>query len=300
MCIRDSSGVQRWKAFEDVNADFLETLRGMTTLRTFGAIGAHRQRFSGRVWELVELTVRQLRLSLLELGITTGMIELGRLAAVLIAVHGAATGHLVGREVFVVLLPPGECFRPVVDLGGAWHAGYLGLTAEPGITQVMELPPAPAQARPGPRQEPVTGPATVRLHGVSFRYAGRPADVLDDLDAELPAGALVAIVGRSGSGKSTLADLLVRHLDPDRGVVELGGVPLSQLSPHALVASTALVRQDTYLFPGSLADNIALEHLGHLDHLDPDSQASPAVDPRQGRAASAAQAAGIDLSLIHI
>lgn len=259
-----SSGVERWTAFEGVSTDLLETLRGMSTLRTLAAIDRAERSFSTRITALTDLTVRQLRISLLELGVTSAAVQLGSVVAVLVAIHGAATGALVGRETFFVLLLTAECFRPVVDLGGAWHAGYLGLTAEPGLTRVLSLPQAPAHRDPGADDEPFRAAPAVRLSEVSFRYPSRPEQVLDRLDLEIPAGSVVAVVGRSGSGKSTLADLLVRNLEPDTGTISLidpspgRGRALADIAPETLAAATSLVRQDSYLFPGTIAENVAL------------------------------------------
>ena len=77
---------------------------------------------------------------------------------------------------------------------------------------------------------PPGGAGRLRLRRVSVHAAGRA--VLQDVDLDLPAGALVAVIGRSGSGKSTVAALAGRLLDPDRGEVTLDGVPLRDLS-HA-------------------------------------------------------------------
>lgn len=63
------------------------------------------------------------------------------------------------------------------------------------------------------------GPARIRINGLEFRYAGGSAPALRDIDLDLPARGLTALVGPSGSGKTTLTRLLMRHADPQRGAV---------------------------------------------------------------------------------
>jgi ATP-binding cassette subfamily C protein CydCD len=107
---------------------------------------------------------------------------------------------------------------------------------------------------PGP--EPVD--AGVAFEGITFSYPGarRPAHV--DLSFNVRPGERVAIVGPSGSGKSTIARLLLRFHDPDRGRVAIGGRDLRELSLEQIRSRVALVSQDTWLFHGTVEDNIRM------------------------------------------
>jgi ABC-type multidrug transport system fused ATPase/permease subunit len=86
--------------------------------------------------------------------------------------------------------------------------------------------------------------------------------VLDDVAFEVPAGATVAVVGPSGSGKTTLVSLLVRFVDPDRGAVRIGGRDLRELPVQQVRAMIALVAQDTYLFSGTVRENLLVARAG--------------------------------------
>jgi ATP-binding cassette subfamily B protein/subfamily B ATP-binding cassette protein MsbA len=118
--------------------------------------------------------------------------------------------------------------------------------------------------------ELVDGPGAVRLDGVAghvvlegvwFGYEpGRP--VLRGVSLEARPGEVVAVVGATGAGKSTLASLVPRFFDPDRGRVLLDGRDLRQLRLEQVRASVGLVLQESFLFPFSIAENIAFGRPG--------------------------------------
>jgi ABC-type multidrug transport system fused ATPase/permease subunit len=95
----------------------------------------------------------------------------------------------------------------------------------------------------------------LHLEAVRFGF-GRGAEGLNEINVDIPAGQLVAIVGASGSGKSTIADLLSRQLDPDEGRILLDGVDLRELSLSDVRQHVAVVEQDPYIFHVSVADNV--------------------------------------------
>ena len=109
--------------------------------------------------------------------------------------------------------------------------------------------------------QPVALPVPVRgevvFDGVRFSYSG-PESVLPQLDLAVPAGQTVALVGPTGAGKSTVAKLLARFYDPVSGAVRLDGVDLRSVADADLRRAVVMVTQESFLFSGSVADNIAL------------------------------------------
>jgi len=105
-----------------------------------------------------------------------------------------------------------------------------------------------------PRDEPY---GKITFKKVMFNYPSRPeVNVLSDLDLEVAAGKVTAVVGASGSGKSTLALLFLALYKADGGQVLLDDTPVQDLDPRWLRAHVGLVPQDTALFSGSVRDNI--------------------------------------------
>jgi len=97
----------------------------------------------------------------------------------------------------------------------------------------------------------------IRFEDISFRYPTRPdAPIFDNVNLDIPAGSILAVVGSSGSGKSTLASLLVRYYDPTSGVITIDGMNISQLDPHWLRQQIGTVSQEPILFSCSIKENI--------------------------------------------
>jgi ATP-binding cassette subfamily B protein len=113
-----------------------------------------------------------------------------------------------------------------------------------------------AGAAPPPAGEVRAG-RTVSFSGVSFSYAGGET-VLPEFDLTIPAGQTVALVGQTGAGKSTLVKLLARFYDPTGGTIRLDGVCLRDLADAQLRQSVVMVTQESYLFGGSIGDNIRI------------------------------------------
>jgi ATP-binding cassette subfamily B protein len=95
------------------------------------------------------------------------------------------------------------------------------------------------------------------FHHVRFGY-NSSSIVLPNLDLHIPAGQTIALVGTTGAGKSTLAKLVARFYDPVEGSVELDGINLTQIANKDLRRTIVMVTQESYLFSGSVADNIGL------------------------------------------
>ena len=111
-----------------------------------------------------------------------------------------------------------------------------------------------------PEQHHLTDPLTgdIRLQQVSFRYAPQQALTIDNLNLHIPAGKMVAFVGRSGSGKSTLTRLIQKLYLPEQGQVLLDGIDLATVDATSLRQRMSIVLQENYLFNRSVRDNIAL------------------------------------------
>jgi ATP-binding cassette subfamily B protein len=131
------------------------------------------------------------------------------------------------------------------------------------ISGLLEERPAVGDpASPAPLPVPVRG--EVVFDQVRFSYGG--PEVLPPLDLVIPAGQTVALVGATGAGKSTVAKLLARFYDPVAGTVRLDGVDLRSVADANLRRAVVMVTQESFLFSGSVADNIALGCVASSGH----------------------------------
>jgi ATP-binding cassette subfamily B protein/subfamily B ATP-binding cassette protein MsbA len=133
--------------------------------------------------------------------------------------------------------------------------------AEPLITFVKQSAEVPESERPVTLLE-VRG--EIEFRGVSFSYPSRP-NVINQLSLHVKPGQKIALIGTSGGGKSTALKLIARFYDPQEGEVLLDGVSVKQLSFAQLRSSIGYVFQETYLFGGSVKDNICFGLPGASD-----------------------------------
>lgn len=257
------TGRHRWESYLAIAADYLEAVQGLPTLRAFGAAGRRRDGLQRRSDALYRDTMGELRVSLVENGISAALVVGGTAGAVAVTAWGLwggttpATGPGGIAVMVLVLMVAAECFRPVRDLTAAWHAGYLGLTAVDGLDAVLSATPAVPDTGTATRPEPDRPPA-IELVGAGVRYPGSDRWALQGVDLSVPAGSMLAVVGASGAGKSTLARLLARALDPTAGAVRFDGIDLTRLPLAQIRATVATVEQDPFLFSGTVLDNLRL------------------------------------------
>lgn len=237
-----------------------ELVRGVEIVHSFGVAGIVRDRANtaiGRVRSALQSTQYPLHSN-------TSLGELaGSVVTVIVIVGGAflgATGGLWGTapspgHVVAFLFLTTFFVRPmqfaVTNLGEAQSA-VAGLRRS---FELFERPVEYEDAHAG-RDVP-DGPLDLRVHGVGFHYADGTR-ALRGIDLEIPFGQFVAIVGPTGSGKSTLGRLLTRRLHPTEGTIALGGVDLAELSAASLAGRLAVVPQSSFLFEGSLRENLRL------------------------------------------
>jgi ATP-binding cassette subfamily C protein len=100
----------------------------------------------------------------------------------------------------------------------------------------------------------------LRVRGLTFAYGPHAAPVVDGFELDLNYGDHLAIVGPSGAGKSTLAGLLVGLTQPQRGTIHLGSTPLAAIPPARLRRTFAFVPQESYVFTGTLRENLTYLH----------------------------------------
>ncbi|MFD1830876.1 ABC transporter ATP-binding protein/permease [Streptomyces desertarenae] len=248
-------GTEHWDTYEALGADYLEALQGMPALRAAGAVGRVRARLERRSAALHRATVAKLRVSLVDTALTDLAVQGGTVAAALLACASAASGRTTATGTYLVLLLASECFRPVRDLAREWHAGYLGVSAADGIAALRTARPPVAGGSHAPAWP---GPPEIRFEDVHLTHPGAARPALRGVTFTAEAGRTTAVVGPSGAGKSTLLALLLRHRDPDRGRITLDGVPTTDHALEALRRGIAVVSQETYLFPASVAENLRL------------------------------------------
>lgn len=245
-------GLDHWDSYEALGGDLLESLRGMATLRLLGDVAGTRARLEERSEALRRATERVMRTSLVTTAVTDLAVQAGYVAAVFVAVVDTMTGTPPRVEIYAILLFSSEAFRPVRELSRHWHAGFLGLTAVPGLAALGAFGTADDAAATVHHPVATSSEGRVlQVSGLTYRYPEAEHDILHDVDLRVEAGVVHAIIGASGSGKSTLFDLLLGFLTPSAGTIELDGRPLR-------TGDIAVVSQRPVLFAGTVRENVDL------------------------------------------
>jgi len=253
---RSSHG--RQGALKSFGSEFLDGVQGLPTLKAFGQSGAYGRRLADRARELCDSSLRVISIGVMTRGITDCGVAVGAAAALSLAAWRVSHGLMSIQALLIVLMAGTEVFRPLRDLRMVLHQGILGQSAAVGINALFAAQPlVPAQSIDRRR---TSGPLlpTIAFEDVYFAYPGGRGAAHDGLSFTVAAGEKIGIVGPSGSGKSSIARLLLRLFDPQRGTVRIGGYDLKTLDPEALGRMIAVVHQDTYLFYGTVEENLRL------------------------------------------
>ncbi|MNO73472.1 putative ABC transporter ATP-binding protein [compost metagenome] len=182
----------------------------------------------------------------------------------LLAIRGAIT---VG--VIIVFVEYTRQFtRPLNDLANQWNTL---LSAVAGAERVFEVLDEETEAKDeGAATSLVNVEGAVKFEKVSFSYDGG-ANTLHDISFEAKPGEMIALVGPTGAGKTTLIGLLSRFYDPNQGKITLDGIDVTSIRRESLRSHMAFVLQDSFLFKGSIRDNI---RYGRLDASDEEVEAA--------------------------
>jgi ATP-binding cassette subfamily C protein CydCD len=266
----------RQHAYARYAAEFLDAIQGLATLKAFGQSAARATRLETEGRALARHTMGVLGTNTLARGITDTGVAVGAAAALAVGAWRVQAGLMDLPGLLVILMLGVEVFRPLRELRVLLHQGMLGRSAAQGILALLAAAPPIRDEKRGADGGPAP-PPTVAFGSVTFAYPGGRGPALDGLSFAVRAGERVAIVGASGAGKSTVTRLLLRFHDPARGVVRVGGQDVRELSLDQLRRRLAVVNQDTYLFHGTVEDNL---RMGKPD-------ATPAEIEAAARAASA-------------
>ncbi|HEX9418373.1 MAG TPA: thiol reductant ABC exporter subunit CydC [Methylomirabilota bacterium] len=247
----------RQKAYSAFGAEFLDSVQGLATLKAFGQSSARGRLLEEKGHALFHSTMGVLGANTFARGITDTGMAVGAAAALGLGAWRVQAGEMSLGALLVVLMLGIEVFRPLRELRVVLHQGMLGISAAGGIIEILEAEPLVRDSE-RPLLDTTALAPTVTFEGVTFSYPGGRHAAHDDLSFEVKAGERVGIVGPSGAGKSTVARLLLRFYDPERGRVMMGGCDLRDLTLDQLRGLIAVVSQDTYLFHGTVAENLRM------------------------------------------
>jgi ATP-binding cassette subfamily C protein CydCD len=252
--VRNSA--RRQGAYASFAAEFLDSIQGLATLKAFGQAKARADRLEVEAHEVFRKTMWVLATNSLARGITDSSIAMGAAGALLYGAMRVEGAAMALSSLLVILMLGVEIFRPMRELRTVLHQGMVGLSAAQGIYRILDDRPAVDDAAAAPLDKPLA--PVIAFEDVRFAYPGTRRTVHDGLSFRAEAGERLGLVGPSGGGKSSIVRLLLRFYDPDQGRVTLGGRDLRTLGFAQIRSLISVVNQDTFLFHGTVEENIRL------------------------------------------
>jgi len=245
--------VQQWRNTGRLNAHIEETFSGHSLVKVFGHQHEAERVFAEHNEALFKASFGAQFVSGLTMPI---MMFIGNLNYVIIAVVGGlkvASGSMSLGDVQAFIQYSRQFTQPLTQIASMINLLQSGVAS---AERVFELLDAPEQSADPVSTGAHRGPGEVRFEHVGFSYVpDRP--LIQDLSLVADPGHTVAIVGPTGAGKTTLVNLVMRFYDLDAGRITLDGVDIATMPRGELRSQIGMVLQDTWLFEGTIRDNIA-------------------------------------------
>ena len=245
--------VGQWKWTGTVNGHIEEMFTGHELVKVFGHRTKAIEEFDDANEEMYAASFRAQFISGI---IQPAMMFISNLNYVAIAVIGGirvASGTMSLGDVQAFIQYSRQFTMPITQLASITNLLQSGIASAERVFELLDAQEQSAEAD-GARLERPRG--HVEFREVSFRYA-EDKPLIDDMNLEVQPGEAVAIVGPTGAGKTTLVNLLMRFYDVDSGEIRLDGVPVMDMHRDDVRRCFGMVLQDTWLFAGTIRDNIA-------------------------------------------
>ena len=243
---------QSQKTMADMSIHLHETLSGNRIVKAFGTEQQEVRRFNERNRKFFQLTMKDVSIKSISSPIMEFLGGLGIAAIIWYGGYNVIQGHSTPGTFFSFLTALLMLYEPIKHLSGVNNTIQQGLAAAVRVYEVMDLKD---DIYDHPGATTISGlERDIVLRQVSFRYGDDW--VLRDINLEIKAGEILAIVGTSGGGKTTLVNLIPRFYEATEGEILLDGRPLKEITLASLRRQIGIVTQQTILFNDSVRNNI--------------------------------------------
>ena len=257
------------EAYGKYHSHQIDAIKGIETVKALGAESRLREKMLD---EFHGLASKQFKSSFVLMGYDGAVQMVGFLSMAMflfVAAHRVMDGEMTIGAMVAFNSLVAMANAPILTLLSMWDNWQLAAVLLNRMNDIFES--EPEQGSDHSHLQPVrTLEGRIRFQNVSFRYGGpESANILENINVDIPAGKTIAVVGRSGSGKTTLVKCLAGMLEPTEGSIYIDDVDQKKLRYGDLRRQIGYVLQENYLFDDTIAKNIAF---GGGDEAEPDGE----------------------------
>lgn len=241
----------------------IETLNGIETIRATGSGRLMRKRFEDASKVQSELGLRNRVLSQFAINTAASVQQVAQIATIFFGVFLIQDGIVTMGSLIAAVILGGRTLAPLSQLASALSRANSARQAYRSLSELMrddESLEADSAKLSRPNLDGV-----IELKNLTYQFPGTKTPTISDLSLKIKKGQKVAIVGRMGSGKSTLARLISGIVSPTSGAVLVDGIDSRQIDPSDLRRNVGVMLQETWLFSGTVKENI---QMGYFEHSD--------------------------------
>ena len=254
--ILSESSNAHWTAYRNLTAEILDGIQGITTAKAYNAQERLGKLLKEKMRTLFSETMRNLKVNLAEIGISNFASGIGTSFTLAVAALLTSVHIIPASSLLILLFMTNEVFRPANELAAYFHQGFMGITSMGGIFALLD------------EEEKIKDEGTktidiksadgfeIRYKNIEFAYSEKKNTVFKNLNFTVAKNEKLAVAGESGSGKTTIVNLLLRFYEPASGSIYINGTDIKDLTLKSLRSLITVVSQETYLFNGTIKENL--------------------------------------------
>ena len=254
--ILSESSNAHWTAYRNLTAEILDGIQGITTAKAYNAQERLGKLLKEKMRTLFSETMRNLKVNLAEIGISNFASGIGTSFTLAVAALLTSVHIIPASSLLILLFMTNEVFRPANELAAYFHQGFMGITSMGGIFALLD------------EEEKIKDEGTktidiksadgfeIRYKNIEFAYSEKKNTVFKNLNFTVAKNEKLAVAGESGSGKTTIVNLLLRFYEPTSGSIYINGTDIKDLTLKSLRSLITVVSQETYLFNGTIKENL--------------------------------------------
>lgn len=254
-----------WGIYTELGDSFLENLQGLTTLKIYKADEMKAVQMDEEAQRFRNVTMKVLTMQLNSTSVMDIMAYGGAATGMVVAVSEYYAGNIDAAGAVMIVFLAAEFFLPLRLLGSFFHIAMNGMAASDRIFELLDM-----HEDDNSETAVINGAdegIEIDISNLSFSYDGE-RNVLENISFELKNGSFVSLVGISGCGKSTIAGILMKRVTGWKGSVTVNGQDIRNISDIDIMKNITLVSHDSYLFKGTVRDNLMMgSHMASDDMM---------------------------------